>query len=95
MSCLPKVFAEYLRGEGYPNINPGKCWVSTFCYEAKDILNKFIKPEIAKRKNLKVFYQTVVSNVEIVGNNIMKINAIMLAPLSDKDLYLIFSEICK
>ena len=91
-SCLPKLFAQYLMDEGYPNVNPGKCWVSTFCYEAKDILNKFILPSIMKRKNLKVFYQTVVSDVEIVDNTIMKINAISRTPLSDKHLHLRYSE---
>ena len=91
-SCLSKSLAQYLTSEGYPKVNPGKCWVSTFCYEAKDILNKFIQPEIQKRKNLKVFYQTVVSDVETVDDQITKIHAISRTPLSEKHLSMQYSE---
>ena len=78
--------------EGYPQVNPGKCWVSTFCYEAQEIMQKFIEPQIMKRKNLLVFYETVVSNVDVSGNKIMKVNAIARKPVSDMHLKMQYSE---
>eukprot|EP00944_MAST-04C_sp_MAST-4C-sp1_P000881 g881.t1 len=92
LSCLPKLFANYLMEEGYPQVNPGKCWVSTFCYEAQEIMQKFIEPQIMKRKNLLVFYETVVSNVDVSGNKIMKVNAIARKPVSDMHLKMQYSE---
>ena len=55
-------------------------------------MQKFIEPQIMKRKNLLVFYETVVSNVDVSGNKIMKVNAIARKPVSDMHLKMQYSE---
>eukprot|EP00940_MAST-03C_sp_MAST-3C-sp2_P002834 g2834.t1 len=56
---LPASFVELLSALGWPDHNAGNCWVSTICYEAETLLTKWILPEIRKRANLRVLYNTV------------------------------------
>ena len=73
--CLPKNFVDMLSPLGFPNSNPGQCWVSTFCYEANDLLEKWILPQVAKRApNLKVFYQTVPTAVHVENSTISTVD---------------------
>eukprot|EP00945_MAST-04E_sp_MAST-4E-sp1_P001929 g1929.t1 len=69
LSCMTKNLAKYLQSQKYPFNNPGKCWVSTYCYQAKDMLRNFIMPEIKKRQNLRVYFNTVVSTVTTSSTN--------------------------
>ena len=37
---LPYRFREALESIGFPDRNPGACWVSEFCYEARELLER-------------------------------------------------------
>lgn len=91
IQCLPKLFAQYLEQNKYPQ-NPGNCWVSTFCYEAEDILNSFIFPELKKRENLHVYLNTVVSRVITSKSFISNIVAITRTAKSNYTLSIPYSQ---
>ena len=60
---LPTRFVELMTAVGFPS-NPGNCWVSTLCYRAEDLIDAFVKPQLAKRsQNLRVLYNTVISDI--------------------------------
>jgi hypothetical protein len=53
-------FRELMAALGAP-ANPGVCWVSTMCYEPRNLLERYIRPTLAKLPNLRVFYRTVIT----------------------------------
>ena len=82
--CMPNLWQSLLEVFNYPH-QQSLCWVSKLCYEASTLLDKWINPQVEKRKNLKVFYNTCISSVEIKSEDkiISSITAIQRTPKVD------------
>ena len=61
-----KSFRELMVALGSP-ANPGVCWVSTMCYEPRNLLERYIRPTLAKLPNLRVLYRTVITATKPCG----------------------------
>ncbi len=44
--------------------NPGGCWVSTMCYEPRNLVRDYVMPAIAKLPNLVLLNRTVITRTE-------------------------------
>lgn len=71
--------------------NPGKCWVSHWCYEPADLLHKWIFPTINQTKNLRVFYNTVVKKAYTAkgphGDEVKSILAVQRVPKEENEAW--------
>ena len=54
---MPTDLKDLLDSLGGPGVNSGNCWVSIKCYLPTDLINNWIKTQIGKYLNLKIFYQ--------------------------------------
>lgn len=67
---------------------PGGCWVSRYCFEPRDFLERYLLPreqELAGR--LTVYRETVVKRVETDGRRVVAVHAIQRTPRDGVDGY--------
>jgi hypothetical protein len=61
-----------------------KCWVSSYCSNPDQTQNQILQPEVQKRKNLKVYYNSVIKNVK-KENRLIKQVDILQRPADTQD----------
>ena len=84
-ACLPKLFADMLASQGFPLSSPGDCWVSPICYNAGQLLQDWIEPNLASRSaTLRVLRESVVSSVD-VDENTGSITAVRVTSRTARD----------
>ena len=59
---------------------PGKCWVSRFCFEPRNLIDQHLTPLEAQASNLTIFRETVVKRVETTEDRIVSVLAITRRP---------------
>jgi len=65
---LPFEFVKLLEGVGWPQKNPGNCWVSTVCYDLETLQKNYLNDAL-RRDNLRVFTNTVIKSVNMSSSN--------------------------
>ena len=80
---LPYEFVKLLESVGWPEKNPGECWVSTVCYMLDDLEKNYLSEAISQRDNLRVFTNTVVKSVSMSNRSVATLEAISRKSISE------------
>ncbi len=73
--------------------NPGACWVSRNCFRPDSFVTNVLQPAIARESKLRVFYNTVVKDVERSGARIQGLTAIQRTLRSGQSVGFLSSEL--
>ena len=84
---LPYEFVRLLESVGWPEKNPGECWVSTICYLLDDLEKNYLNEAIAQRENLRVYTNTVVKSLNQSDRYVTALEAITREPVSSSLTY--------